>query len=183
MERHRSSRILEVRWNHAFQHIIPHYFRCFRAVLRLVIIQTTGRPILFPTLPERELDPTSIGESLSSSKASPKVVLDRPPTPDHIKNNRAKFSPAPPKPSQVPSHTKTKDVHQGVDGFLFSKALTPASVSSPTSFIHPLFSVRDWCSELVFILRPLIYGKNKFGEERALEFIQMSFNSIPSVAA
>jgi len=129
-----------------------------KALLRLVILQTTRRPILFPTLPERELDPSSIGEVLSSSKAGPKVLLDRPPTPDHIKNNREIFSPAPPsKLSQVLSHTKTKGV-QGVDEFLFSKALTPASVSPPASSIHPLSSVRDWCSELIFILRPLIYA-------------------------
>src|SRR5258707_4552624 len=156
MERHPSFGICQVRWTLTFQHII-HYFRRFRALLRLVILQTTRRPILFPTLPERELDPSSIGEVLSSSKAGPKVLLDRPTTPDHIKNNREIFSPAPPsKLSQVLSHTKTKGA-QGVDEFLFSKALTPASVSPPASSIHPLSSVRDWCSELIFILRPLIY--------------------------
>lgn len=128
-----------------------------RAVLRLVLLKITKRPLISPLIPEREFDPAALPEL--SDSPSPTLAPSSPPssmpsTPEHFKNNHAPLPPhpflAPPPPHQSP---------QPIEDFLLPKALTTASVKAPTSLIRAMGCPRDWVAEIIYTLRPLIYGK------------------------
>jgi peroxin-16 len=46
-----------------------------------------------------------------------------------------------------------------VEEFLLPKALTTAAVRSPLALIKPFTGLFDLTSEVIYILRPLIYGR------------------------
>jgi peroxin-16 len=127
-------------------------------MLRLILLRVTRRPLLSPAVPERDIDPAAIPDSAASS---PTLAPSSPPTsplttPDHLKNNRVPLPPhsllTPPPPSREPDTS--------IEDFLLPKALTTASVKPPLSLIRGLASPRDWLSETLYIVRPLIYGKS-----------------------
>jgi peroxin-16 len=121
-----------------------------KAVLRLLIIKTTKRPLLSPTVPEREVDPATF-QPPPTSTSDPLPVTA---TPDHIKNNRIQTPPSKLNPLLNPDHTGSTPP---IEGYLLSKALTPTAVKPPSAIISPLISPKDWIAEVLYILRPLIY--------------------------
>ena len=129
-----------------------------RAILRLVLLRITKRPVLTPPIPEREFDPSAIPLDADAA-ASPTLAPSSPPsslpsTPEHLKNNHEPLPLhpllTPPPPTQSP---------QPVEDYLLPKALTTSSVKAPTALIAPLGSPKDWLSEIIYILRPLVYGE------------------------
>jgi len=127
-----------------------------KAVLRLVLLRITRRPVLSPPIPEREFDPSVI--PLDFDAASPTLAPSSPPsslpaTPEHLKNNHEPLPLhpllTPPPPTQSP---------QPVEDFLLPKALTTSSVKAPTALVTPLVSPKAWLSEIIYIFRPLVYA-------------------------
>ncbi|EIW64597.1 peroxisome membrane protein [Trametes versicolor FP-101664 SS1] len=127
-----------------------------KALLRLVLLRITRRPLLLPSLPEREFDPENIPSG--SDTSSPTLAPSSPPssvlsTPEHLKNNHIPLpvhpllTPPPPTQSPIP-----------VEEFLLPKALTTASVKAPTSLVKPLASPKEWLSEIIYHVRPLVYA-------------------------
>lgn len=129
-----------------------------RALLRLTVLRVTGRPLILPHLPERDSDPVAPTES----KRTPKPVESSFPskplhTPDHLKNNHSFF---PPSPASVvnPLLSAAPNRPSSVDDFLLAKALSTSSVCPPTHLVNSLATPKEWAAEVVYILRPLLYG-------------------------
>lgn len=128
-----------------------------RAILRLIILKTTRRPLLTPALPERDFDPTSI--ELQSTTSSPTLAPSSHPdsplmTPKHLQNNHIAVEPSGSflnRPAALASDAP-------VEEYLLPKALTTSSVKSPTALMRELSSPTDWMAEIIYILRPLVYG-------------------------
>ncbi|KZT02655.1 peroxisome membrane protein [Laetiporus sulphureus 93-53] len=127
-----------------------------KAVLRLLLLKITRRPLLTPPIPEREIDPSALPPD--SDTSSPTLAPSSPPaslpsTPEHLKNNHVQLPLhpllTPPPPTQEPLP---------VEDFLLPKALTTSSVKAPTALVHPLTSPKDWLAEIIYILRPLVYA-------------------------
>lgn len=138
-----------------------------RVILRFVLLRITHRPLLSPPIPERDIDPASL--SLSSTHSSPTLTpttpsSSPPPTPDHLRNNRVPLQPsalmlAPPPPGRADT---------SVEDYLLPKALTTASVRPSLKLVKPLASFQDWIAEVVYILRPLIYGRSSRHPQKSL---------------
>ncbi|KXN90064.1 Peroxisomal membrane protein PEX16 [Leucoagaricus sp. SymC.cos] len=171
-----------------------------KAVLRLLILKVTRRPVLSPPLPERDFDPimlppSSVESSPTLAPSSPAASL--PTTPDHLKNNYLSLPPhplltAPPPPMR--SDTAVED-------FLLPKALTTSSVKPSLTLLKTLSApqdwlVEDWLVEVIHVLRPLIYAsllaydrQNKQHTNRALvtalvlEFISRNLRRAPPPSA
>ena len=133
------------------------YSRIARAVIRFALLRTTRRPLVGPSVPERDFDIASLPPPSNSSSPTlaPSSPSPSPPqTPDHLKNNHVPLQPhyllvPPPPPTTVVSP---------VEDFLLPKALSTSSVKAPSALMKPLSSPRDWLVESLYILRPLIYG-------------------------
>ncbi|EPT03838.1 hypothetical protein FOMPIDRAFT_1022038 [Fomitopsis schrenkii] len=128
-----------------------------KALLRLVLLRITKRPVVTPPIPEREFDPSAIPLDPDAA-ASPTLAPSSPPsslpaTPEHLRNNHEPLPLhpllTPPPPTQSP---------QPVEDYLLPKALTTSSVKAPTALIAQLASPKDWLSEIIYILRPLAYA-------------------------
>lgn len=120
-----------------------------KAILRLILLRVTRRPSLFPPIPERELDPSTLPPSPAEEALQPYQSSDN--TPAHLSNNRVAF--AQPNPALTASRSKTATV----DDYLLPRALSPASVTPSLQLIRPMISGKEWVAELIYILRPLAY--------------------------
>ncbi|KAJ7038240.1 peroxisomal membrane protein PEX16 [Mycena alexandri] len=134
-----------------------------KAVLRIILLRITRRPLLNPPIPERDFDPSTL--TLDSETPSPTVVPSSgssspPATPSHLQNNRV---PLPPHPLLAsPPHT----AENSAEDYLLSKALTASSVKPSHSLLKTLSSHRDWLAEFLYILRPLVYVSLLVSENR-----------------
>jgi peroxin-16 len=128
-----------------------------RAILRLLILRITHRPVLTYPVPERDFDPATLppsSESSSPTLAPSSLPSSIPSTPEHLKNNHIPL-PIHPLITQPPPPTNQAPIEE----YLLSKALLPSSVKVPTSLLKTLSSPKDWMGEALCILRPLIYGR------------------------
>ncbi|KAF8521500.1 peroxisomal membrane protein PEX16 [Gautieria morchelliformis] len=125
-----------------------------KAVLRVVILRITRRPLMSPPIPERDFDPSSL-PPLESEAPSPPLASSSTPlsAPEHLKNNHISLD----VPNPILSQTGTSRSTSPVESYLLPKALSPSSVRPPTSLVRPLATPKDWMAELVHILRPLVY--------------------------
>jgi len=145
-----------------------------KALLRLLLLKVTHRPILSPPLPERDFDPTMLPPS--STESSPTLAPSSPAsslpaTPDHLRNNYLSLPPHP--LLTTPAPPMRSDT--AVEDFLLPKALTTSSVKPSSSLLRPLSTLQDWLGEIVYILRPVVYAsllaydrRNKQHANRAL---------------
>lgn len=143
-----------------------------RAMLRFLLLRITQRPLLSPPIPEREFDPTTLPPSshASTPTLAPSSPSSSPPaTPDHLRNNR---SPLPPHPLLMASPQMHVDT--SVQDYLLSKAMTTSSVKLPVSLIPTLSSSQDWLGEIIYILRPLVYG---MGQDD-IKIVVLTFGSL-----
>ncbi|KAF9076227.1 peroxisome membrane protein [Rhodocollybia butyracea] len=135
-----------------------------KAILRFILLRITRRPLISPPIPERDIDPTTLP---SSTETSPTLAPSSPPsslpeTPDHLKNNRV---PLPQHtPLAVPPPPRS-DI--GIEEYLLPKALTTASVKPPLSLVRSYSSPQEWLSEVVYILRPLVYATLLFSDRKS----------------
>ncbi|THH34101.1 hypothetical protein EUX98_g121 [Antrodiella citrinella] len=149
------------------------FIEIIKAVLRLILLKITKRPLISPLIPEREFDPAALPE-LSDDASSPTLAPSSPPsslpsTPEHFKNNHIPLPPhsllTPPPPNHSP---------QPVEDYLLPKALTTA----------------DWTAEILFTLRPLVYVAAMLASDRksnrplltalAFEFLSRNLRRVPS---
>ena len=125
----------------------------FRVSLRLFLLKITQQPLVSPPIPERDFDPAVLPPSSTTSSptlAPSSPQPSHPVTPDHLRNN---LVPLPPHPllSSAQSDTSAED-------YLLPKSLTTSSVKPSLSLVRNLSGLQDWSAELIYILRPLIYG-------------------------
>ena len=120
-----------------------------RATLRMLLLRITHRPLVIPSIPERDVDPSQLQDKAPSSSTSSASEREASPTPNHLQNNHV---PPPHHPILSPDSSMT------AEDFLLPKALTKDSVRPAISLIRPLSGPRDWLAETIYILRPLVYG-------------------------
>jgi len=123
---------------------VPAYI-ISRATLRMLLLRITQRPLVIPSIPERDVDPSQLHDKAPSSASE----REPSPTPNHLHNNHV---PPPHHPILSPESSMT------AEDFLLPKALTKDSVRPAISLIRPLSGPRDWLAETIYILRPLVYG-------------------------
>ncbi|KAF9015126.1 peroxisomal membrane protein PEX16 [Cyathus striatus] len=166
-----------------------------KAVLRILLLRTTRRPLVSPLIPERDFDPNTLPppSNESSPTLAPSSPSSSPPaTPDHLRNNYIPLSPH----SLLKSPSSGGSVDTSVEDFLLPKALTTSSVKPSLSLIRKLSSPQDWLSELIYILRPLVYASllasdrlSKQRSNRALvaalfmEFLSRNLRRAPATSA
>jgi len=131
------------------------FLEVIKAILRLLMLRITRRPLLSKPTPERDFDPANLPSE--SDTSSPTLAPSSPPssipsTPEHLRNNHV---PLPPHPLLVQPPPPT--MQNPVEDFLLSKALTTSSVKVPTALMKTLASPKDWLAEVLYIFRPLIY--------------------------
>lgn len=111
-----------------------------------------------PPIPERDFDPATMPppSTASSPTIAPSSPASSPPaTPDHLKNN---LVPLPPHPLLAsPQVAQTSVI---VDEYLLPKALQTSAMKPALSLVRTLSSPQEWLSEILHILRPLVYGKS-----------------------
>ncbi|KAF8320256.1 peroxisome membrane protein [Clavulina sp. PMI_390] len=122
-----------------------------KAFLRLIILRATRRPVVEPSLPDRDSDhPSSV-----ETKPRPIIAQNaNPHTPDHIKNNHGFF---PPSPISAPNPMLSTTRPISIDEYLLTKALTPSSACPPTNLLVSLTTPKEWLSEILHIIRPFVY--------------------------
>ena len=145
--RHRNNQVLQLL--SFYRAILILYFR---VSLRLLLLKITRQPLVSPPIPERDFDPAVLPPS--STTSSPTLVSASPQpsppvTPDHLRNN---LVPLPPHPLLNSSQNTS------AEEYLLPKSLTTSSVKPSLSLIRNLSSSQDWSAELIYILRPLVYG-------------------------
>lgn len=121
--------------------------------------------MLSPPIPERDVDPTSfttLTPESSPLKPSQSPVdegdLSRSQLPRHLANNHVPFDASSGKPhpllSSLPNTPLTRTV---IEDYLLPKALTPTMVRSPLNLMPEITGVGHWLSEVIYIMRPLLY--------------------------
>ena len=126
----------------------------FRAILRLILLKTTKRPSLYPPLPERDIDIASLDSQPTPPSSSPRS--DSPiRTPDHLKNNHISVNQS----SSLLNKPEALSCDTPIEEYLLPKALSTDAVKNPLSLMRELSSPIDWMAEIIYILRPLIYGE------------------------
>ncbi|KAF8640658.1 hypothetical protein AX17_000315 [Amanita inopinata Kibby_2008] len=138
-----------------------------KAVLRLMLLRTTRRPLLSPPIPERDFDPASLpppSNASSPTLAPSSPSLSSPPlTPDHLKNNHI---PLPLHPLLSNAHN-SRHSDPSVEDYLLPKALTTSSVKPALALVNTLSSPIDWGAEVIYILRPLVYASLLASDRRS----------------
>ena len=127
--------------------------RLLRASLRMMLLKLTHRPLVYPPLPERDFDPTtlpSLSNTTSPTLAPSSPQLTPPMTPDHLRNNH---TPLPPHPLLT-----SAQADMSAEDFLLPKALSTSAVKPSLSLLRPLSSPQEWVGETIYVLRPLVYG-------------------------
>lgn len=148
-----------------------------KSALRLVLVGSTRRILMSPPIPEREFDPQQLETELKNKEQEVNQILEGVPTPD---------LPGPNSPWCMPRTGKylpatTPGTPQDIQTYLTSKVLTAEDVCKPVDLAHPLvqsltrwmpfrrtkpnsnsnkfeYSAKGLYSELVYILRPLVYA-------------------------
>lgn len=111
-----------------------------RAIFRLSLLHITKRPLAHPPMPEREFDPTTMPPAKVQAGSS------------SLQEGGG---------NSIHSLFKNiTNVRSGsvVEDYLLPKALSTSSVRPSVTLMSPLASPREWASEVIYVLRPLIYG-------------------------
>lgn len=121
-----------------------------KALFQLALLQRTKRPVLSPPIPERDVDPTALPALADAQTQSPPLKPITLPSPNEDAENTGT--------RPVPSHLSNNHVpFKPTEEYLLPKALTPTTVRPPTTLLHPLQNLAHLSSEIIYILRPLIY--------------------------
>ncbi|KAE9408149.1 peroxisome membrane protein [Gymnopus androsaceus JB14] len=158
-----------------------------KAILRLMLLRITRRPLISPPIPERDIDPTTLPPS---NETSPTLAPSSPPsslpvTPDHLKNNRV---PLPHHSLAVPPPPRS-DV--SIEEYLLPKALTTASVKPPLTLVRSFSSPQEWISEVMIYIATfatMLFSDRKSNRSLvtilAMEFVSRSLRrTVPPSAS
>lgn len=132
-----------------------------KAFCRFILLQETkSRPLVFPHVPEREVDPTALEESLDEAAISAEYAAS---SSSHSKatqssvtiNGTCDMRPA---VADVKApQLKQFSNQDAVTNYLLKKVLYVEDLRSPKALLHTI-SGRGKVAEVLFILRPLIYA-------------------------
>lgn len=115
----------------------------------MLLLRISHRPLVTPPIPERDIDPSQLPTSSANFPSTTAPLPGPLPTPNHLQNNHVPLS----------YHSiLSPESSVTAEELLLPKALTTDSVRPPTSLIRSLSGPRDWLSETIYILRPLVYG-------------------------
>lgn len=145
-----------------------------KAICRIVLLQETkSRQLVFPHVPEREIDPAALEESLDAAHLSAQLkqgdsqrLLMNGSTQTSSHPTSSSSSASPPPPSLDSSSTTTSSppttkpdfaTQEAVTDYLLRKVLNPEHLKSPSALLHKLKGPAK-AAELLYILRPLIYA-------------------------
>lgn len=131
----------------------------FRAALRLMLLRMTNdRMLLSPTHLQRDIDPASLSGSngLSSQDVEEKTWLGKKTRLRHPQMNATIELNGAPKQSNTGLTPNQK--YNDVTEYLMSKVLTPEKLRKPEDTVSVLSRLGK-LGEVLYILRPLIYGK------------------------
>jgi len=130
-----------------------------KASLRLFLLKITRRPLLSPPIPEREIDPATLAD-LSPPPTSPDPSLQKESLssiPAHLQNNKV-YLPSPASSREPSPLLKASPrSQQTIEEYLLPKALSTLDVKPPLSLAKQLLNAREWASEILYLIRPLIY--------------------------
>jgi len=119
-----------------------------KAFCRMVLLRlTNSRPLLSPPLPEREVDPSSLEETPSSSSSADELESI-----SSEKSDDAKWT-MPRTGLSLPSLPDPSDI----SSYLLSKVLTADDVKPPKALLHRVTGKGE-VAEWLFIVRPVIYA-------------------------
>jgi len=119
---------------------------CLKAICRLLLLRITGsRSVLSPPLPEREIDPSTLETSSSSSLSSTKTDLSAEDDSEYNLMSRTRLPPPilPPPGSALP--------------YLVNKVTTAEDIKAPKQLV-PQLTFPSQFAEILYILRPVIYA-------------------------
>lgn len=135
-----------------------------KAVCRFILLQeTNSRPLVFPHVPEREIDPAVLEESLDEATLSADLSA-APQSPGTTRSTTTSTTLAITAPEESNKATieasaqlKQFSSQEAVTDYLLKKVLYVEDLRSPKALLHTL-SGRGKVAEVLFILRPLIYA-------------------------
>ncbi|KAF2203297.1 peroxisomal membrane protein pex16 [Delitschia confertaspora ATCC 74209] len=117
-----------------------------KAFCRLLLMRlTNSRPLLSPPLPQREVDPSTLEDSSTSSNG-----MDTPPTEEAAE---AENWTMPRTGLSMPSLPDSSDI----SSYLLSKVLTADDIKPPKALLHRV-SGKGEIAEILYILRPVVYA-------------------------
>ncbi|KAF9701659.1 hypothetical protein EKO04_000081 [Ascochyta lentis] len=117
-----------------------------KAVCRLLLLRlTNSRPLLSPSLPQREIDPSSLEDSSASADG-----MDTPPSERSVE---AENWTMPRTGLSMPSLPDSSDI----SNYLLSKVLTADDIKPPKALLHRV-SGKGELAEALYILRPVAYA-------------------------
>lgn len=115
---------------------------CIKCYLRLLLLSITRRPVIYPHIPQLG---DQLADSQRNASSDPPISGD---PPRHLANNRI----PPDNASRASAHDE-----KSVEHVLVAKALAGSSLLDPANLVTPFMNMQSLCSELLYILRPLIY--------------------------
>jgi peroxin-16 len=108
-----------------------------KAICRLLLLRlTNSRPLLTPPLPEREIDPQTLEETLGPESSPPEETWKMPRT-----------------GLCLPSLPATNQISQ----YLLTKVLTAEDIKPPSQLLHRIRGT-GYYAEVLYIIRPVIYA-------------------------
>lgn len=135
-----------------------------KAFCRFVLLQeTNSRPLVFPHVPEREMDPAILEESLDEAalsadlSASPQTSSATRSTTTNTASSVTESTETQTAAPAVPTQLKQFSNQDAVTDYLLKKVLYVEDLRSPKALLHTI-SGRGKLAEILFILRPLIYA-------------------------
>lgn len=121
-------------------------------MLRLTLFQTTGqRMILYPTHLQRDVDPST----LVSTGPQPTMKEE-----GWVGKRTGVTVPSLSSSIDLNNGLRHKNAHNDVTDYLLSKVLTPEKLRKPEQMVQVQKNISK-IGELLYIFRPLVYGKKQ----------------------
>ncbi|KZF20710.1 peroxin [Xylona heveae TC161] len=125
-----------------------------KALCRLLLLRlTNSRPLVSPPLPQREVDPSTLEESDSSSDFTHETSAPDTASPDSFANPESQTWTMPRTGLSLPSLPESSDL----SSYLLSKVLTADDIKPPKALLHRVTG-QGQLAEVLYILRPVIYA-------------------------
>ena len=118
----------------------------------------TKRILVSPPVPDRDADPAEL--EFKNKMDAPHQLAPRPDSiamPDHLKNNEVHIDLRTCN-GLTNGHTEPQ-LHGSVDAYLARKVVPVSKLKQPTKLIGIISGYSEWISEILYIIRPLLYGE------------------------
>ncbi|KAI8452548.1 peroxisome membrane protein [Phakopsora pachyrhizi] len=130
------------------------FLECVKAILRLQLVNLTGRMLVNPPLPHRAIDPSTLENTIETTgHDTPESSLKSPSSASNLTWTGKRTGISHPSIASRSGESAKSLVNQ----YLARKALTVEEVLKPLELVRKLQNNRDKLAELIWILRPVIY--------------------------